>query len=103
MVREKVQFQSSASALRALKVGKRNPNWIDAADYLIERASPEVKLLLEAAQDIERQKWQSGDDSTDTKVVSTLFSPAQWAIMLLVGCAFTGLMVWIATQVGLQC
>lgn len=99
--RSKVEFQSSASAIRALKVGKRNPNWIDAAEYLIERASPEVKLLLEATQEIERSKWQS-DDPVEKKTVATLFSPAQWLIMFLVGTAFTGLMIWIATQIGLR-
>lgn len=103
MAQEKVQFQSSASALRALKVGKRNPNWVDAAEYLINKASPEVKLLLEAAQEIERQKIQGDlpDAPSETRVASTLFSPAQWAIMGLVGAVFTGLMIWIATQIGI--
>lgn len=99
MPREKVQFQSSASALRALKVGKRNPNWVDAAEYLIERASPEVKLLLEAAQDIERSKW-STDADVDKKVVSTMFTPLQWTLMLLLGAACTGLLIWIGTLLG---
>lgn len=101
--KEKVQFQSSASAIRALKVGKRNPNWIDAAEFLINRASPEVKLLLEAAQEIERQKWQPNTQvSQETKVAHSLFSPAQWGIMIGVGAIFTGLMIWIASQFGLQ-
>lgn len=103
MAQEKVQFQSSASALRALKVGKRNPNWVDAAEYLINKASPEVKLLLEAAQEIERQKLRGElpDTTSEHKVTSSLFSPAQWAIMGLVGAVFTGLMIWIATQIGI--
>lgn len=103
MAQEKVQFQSSASALRALKVGKRNPNWVDAAEYLINKASPEVKLLLEAAQEIERQKMR-GDLPQGTgehNVTSSLFSPAQWMIMGLVGVVFTGLMIWIASQIGI--
>jgi len=108
MAQEKVQFQSSASALRALKVGKRNPNWVDAAEFLINKASPEVKLLLEAAQEIERQKIRgelpseehSGKENS-RKVVTSLFSTAQWAIMGLVGAIFTGLMVWIASQIGI--
>lgn len=101
--KDKIQFQSSASAIRALKVGKRNPNWIDAAEFLINRASPEVKLLLEAAQEIERQKWQTTTtEQVSSKVVSSLFTPAQWAIMISVGALFTGLMIWIASQFGLQ-
>ena len=103
MAQEKVQFQSSASALRALKVGKRNPNWVDAAEYLINKASPEVKLLLEAAKEIERQKLRGElpDSRQDKQVARSLFSPAQWAIMITVGAVFTGLMVWIASQIGI--
>ncbi|WP_417599110.1 hypothetical protein [Oceanospirillum sp.] len=102
MAQEKVQFQSSASALRALKVGKRNPNWVDAAEYLINKASPEVKLLLEAAREIERQKMRGElpGDSSEHKVTTSLFSPAQWVIMGLVGVVFTGLLIWIAVQIG---
>ena len=102
MAQEKVQFQSSASALRALKVGKRNPNWVDAAEYLINKASPEVKLLLEAAREIERQKMRGElpGGSSEHKVTTSLFSPAQWAIMGLVGVVFTGLLIWIAVQIG---
>ena len=101
--KEKIQFQSSSSAIRALKGGKRNPNWIDAAEFLINRASPEVKLLLEAAQEIERQKWQTNTITNhETKVTSSLFTPAQWGIMIGVGAIFTGLMIWIASQFGLQ-
>ncbi len=102
MAQEKVQFQSSASALRALKVGKRNPNWVDAAEYLINKASPEVKLLLEAAREIERQKMRGElpGGSGEHKVTTSLFSPAQWAIMGLVGVVFTGLLIWIAVQIG---
>lgn len=98
--RSKVEFQSSASAIRALKVGKRNPNWVDAAEYLIERASPEVKLLLEATQEIERSKWKT-DDPVEKRTVTTLFSPMQWFIMFLVGTAFTGFMIWVGTQFGI--
>lgn len=102
MAQEKVQFQSSASALRALKVGKRNPNWVDAAEYLINKASPEVKLLLEAAKEIERQKMRGElPEDSGKRVASSLFSPAQWVIMGVVGAVFTGLMIWIASQIGI--
>ena len=58
---------------------------------------------MEAAQELERQKFRGElpDTTSEHKVTSSLFSPAQWMIMGLVGVVFTGLMIWIASQIGI--
>jgi hypothetical protein len=47
---------STNSAINVLKRGKNHPRWREAADFIMERASPEVILLIEAGRQIEREE-----------------------------------------------
>ncbi len=102
-------FTSSGSALRTLRTGKRNPNWKAAAEFLMERAAPDVKLLVEAAAQIQMEK--EGLLRTDRKDVATSkkgFSVnlnlgwVQWLIVLAGGAGFIALMVWIIENASLR-
>ncbi len=46
----KHHFKSVSEAILALKKGKKDDRWYDAAQFLIDRATPEVKLMLEVGQ-----------------------------------------------------
>lgn len=50
------KFATVESAIRILRKGKHDPRWQAAAQFLIDRAAPDVQLLLEAAQELERRK-----------------------------------------------
>lgn len=92
-------FTSSGSALRVLRAGKRNPNWEAAAEYLLERAAPDVKLLIEAALQLEHGTTQEGISPPARK-------PAWrwWHILLLVvmGAGVTALLIWIVNNAVLR-
>lgn len=76
-------FTSSASALRTLRAGKRNPNWRYAADYLMERAAPDVLLLVEAATEIELEKI-APNATSKTKIRNKAWyaQPLTWLIII---------------------
>lgn len=95
-------FTSSGSALRTLRTGKRNPNWKAAAEFLMERAAPDVKLLVEAATQIQMEKeGLLRTDKKDMGVAKKSFSLnlslgwVQWLIVAAGGAGFVALMVWI--------
>ncbi len=102
-------FTSSGSALRTLRTGKKNPNWKAAAEFLMERAAPDVKLLVEAATQIQLDK--EGLLRTDKKDIATTkkgFSInlnlgwVQWLIVLAGGAAFIVLIIWIIENTSLK-
>ncbi|WP_114417797.1 hypothetical protein [Marinospirillum perlucidum] len=104
----KPTFTSSGSALRTLRVGKSNPNWQAAAEFLLERAAPDVRLLVEAATEIEREKVelrtekrQVGGNKRKSKLIFNL-SWLQWVALLAVGGGFIGLLVWIFQNASLR-
>ncbi|ARU55283.1 hypothetical protein OLMES_1201 [Oleiphilus messinensis] len=51
-------MRSVQEAIIILRRGRRDPRWTEAAEFLIERASPEVQLMLEVGRELERQAWQ---------------------------------------------
>lgn len=104
----KPSFSSAASALRTLRAGKRHPNWLDAAEYLLERAAPDVKLLIEAALDLETSKQGEARHALHPErpfkarpwyqKPAGPFSILQWCMMLVIGGIFTGLVIWIVNN-----
>jgi len=47
-------FQTTQAAIAVLRAGKKHPRWKEAAEFVIERATPEVKLLLAVGRQLER-------------------------------------------------
>lgn len=95
-------FTSSASALRTLRAGKRNPNWRYAADYLMERAAPDVKLLVEAATAIEIEKHQPKNTSRITKK-AWYSNPLIWLLITASLATTAGLVIYILENFTLRC
>lgn len=100
-------FTSSGSALRTLRTGKRNPNWKAAAEFLMERAAPDVKLLVEAATQIQIEK--EGLLRTDKKEVASSkprlnldLGWLQWLIIAGGGVGLVALLVWIVKNASLR-
>lgn len=92
-------FTSSGSALRVLRAGKRNPNWEAAAEYLLERAAPDVKLLIEAALQLEQGSAQEVQPSSARK------SAGRWwpfLLLALMGSGLTAVLVWIVNNAVLR-
>lgn len=101
-------FTSSASALRTLRTGKSNPNWQAAAEYLMERAAPDVRLLVEAATQIQMDREHLRTDRRDgvTRASSLAFrmdlSGLQWLVLLAAGSGLVALLIWIAQNATLR-
>lgn len=100
-------FTSSGSALRTLRTGKRNPNWKAAAEFLMERAAPDVKLLVEAATQIQMEN--EGLLRTDKKeLVATKKSFRvnlgwlQWLLIAASGVGLVALLAWIVENASLR-
>lgn len=88
-------FTSSGSALRVLRAGKHNPNWEAAAEYLLERAAPDVKLLIEAALQLEH-----GSTPEVKPQPARQLSWRWWhfLVLALMGSGLTALLVWIVNN-----
>jgi len=101
-------FTSSGSALRTLRTGKRNPNWKAAAEFLMERAAPDVKLLIEAATQIELEKEGLKTDKRDITKRNKSFnlnlnlSWLQWLFAAAASTGFIALLVWIVKNASLR-
>lgn len=103
----KPTFTSSGSALRTLRTGKNNPNWQAAAEFLLERAAPDVKLLVEAAAQIERDKVELRTEKRQvpskrkSKIIFNL-SWLQWVALGAGGVVLVSLLVWIVQNATLR-
>lgn len=101
-------FTSSGSALRTLRTGKKNPNWKAAAEFLMERAAPDVKLLVEAATQIELEKDGLRTDKREIAPVQKSFkfnfnfSWLQWILVAAGGAGFIALLVWIIKNASIR-
>lgn len=103
-------FTSSASALRTLRTGKSNPNWKAAANYLMDRAAPDVKLLVEAATQIQLEKEGLRTDKRELtrnppKLKLNLLLNLSWLHWLAIAAAgggFIALLAWIITNATLR-
>lgn len=94
-------FISVDEAIRVLRNGRKDEQWFEAASFLIERASPEVTLMLEVGRELERkERADSGKDVTSHpyKVWGLVFLGA----LALAGSA--GYIGWLITRsVGVVC
>lgn len=103
----KPTFTSSGSALRTLRTGKKNPNWQAAAEFLLERAAPDVKLLVEAAAEIEKDKVELKTEKRPipekrtSKIIYNL-SWLQWVALGVGGVTLISLLVWIVQNASLR-
>lgn len=102
-------FTSSGSALRTLRTGKSNPNWQAAAEFLLERAAPDVKLLVEAATQIQMEKDGLRTDKREVAVrpKSSLhlkmdLSWMQWLVVGAAGVGLVALLIWIFNNATLR-
>lgn len=95
-------FTSSASALRTLRAGKRNPNWRYAADYLMERAAPDVKLLIEAATALELERYQPKGAVQQVKK-AWYTNPLTWLLITASLTTTAGLVIYILENFTLRC
>ena len=96
-----MQFLSVSEAIRVLRKGTKDDQWFEAASFLIDRASPEVKLMLEVGRELEKK------ERADGKKHSSTFPVKQWVIVLLgiaVIASSAGYIGWLITRsVGLSC
>ncbi|MFD2229223.1 hypothetical protein [Alkalimarinus sediminis] len=96
-----MQFSSVNEAIRVLRIGTKNERWFEAASFLIDRASPEVKLMLEVGRELEKKERADGEKRSST------FPVKQWVIVLLgitVIAGSAGYIGWLITRsVGLSC
>jgi hypothetical protein len=60
-----MSFHTSQAAINVLKVGQKHPRWREAAEFVIERATPEVKLLLAVGRQLEREELQAQAASSE--------------------------------------
>ncbi len=101
-------FTSSGSALRTLRTGKRNPNWKAAAEFLMERAAPDVKLLVEAATQIQLEKEGLRTDKREVSSrkkslkINLNLHWLQWVLIAAAGTGFIALLVWIVKNASIR-
>lgn len=101
-------FTSSGSALRTLRTGKRNPNWKAAAEFLMERAAPDVKLLVEAAIQIQLEKEGLRTDKREIPSSKKMINLnlnlnwIQWVLIAAAGTGFVALLIWIVKNASIR-
>lgn len=96
-----MQFHTVSSAISVLRRGTKDEQWFEAASFLIDRASPEVKLMLEVGRELERKERADGEKK------SSGYPIKKWVVILLGGvflAASAGYIGWLITRsIGLTC
>ncbi|UZE97116.1 hypothetical protein [Alkalimarinus alittae] len=96
-----MQFHTVSNAISVLRKGTKDEQWFEAASFLIDRASPEVKLMLEVGRELEKK------ERADIANKSLDFPAKKWMIILLGGAVLAGsagYIGWLITQgLGLSC
>ncbi|GLQ29818.1 hypothetical protein [Litoribrevibacter albus] len=88
-----MSFHTSQAAINILKVGKKHPRWREAAEFIIERATPEVKLLLAVGRQLERDEIQQ---TKEQRASSFSWQPfLKYALIALVSAGVSGVSVYI--------
>lgn len=64
-----MKFFSIDDAIRVLRKGKKDEQWFEAASFLIERASPEVKLMMDVGREIEKKDQQEAGRSKNSRPI----------------------------------
>lgn len=94
-------FLSVNEAIRVLRNGRKDSQWFEAASFLIERASPEVKLMLEVGRELEKR------DQRDAANTRQRFAVTKWLLVLLsisllaIGSGYVGWL--IMSGIGIKC
>lgn len=96
-----MQFHTVSSAISVLRRGTKDEQWFEAASFLIDRASPEVKLMLEVGRELERK------ERADSEKQSSDYPIKKWVIIFLgiavIACS-AGYIGWLITRsIGLNC
>ena len=96
-----MQFLSVSEAIRVLRKGRKDEQWFEAASFLIDRASPEVKLMLEVGRELEKK------ERADSEKNLSVFPVKRWMVILLGGvflAGSAGYIGWLITRsIGLSC
>lgn len=88
-----MSFHTSQAAINILKVGKKHPRWREAAEFVIDRATPEVKLLLAVGRQLERDEMQQAKLQ---KVSSfTWQAILKYSMIALISALVSGLSVYL--------
>ena len=95
-----MKFFSIDEAIRVLRKGKKDDQWFDAASFLIDRASPEVKLMLDVGRELEKKDRQVADNKSGRPIKKWVLS--FFGIMVLGGGAIYVGWLLVSTM-GLRC
>jgi hypothetical protein len=92
MTETKARFTHVQTAIVTLRRGKQDPHWLEAAEYLIDHAAFDTKLLLEAQIALEQTK-------NNPQAPSANAATAKRLIFLAAGCSLIALLeailLWI--------
>ena len=96
-----MKFFSIDEAIRVLRKGKKDEQWFDAASFLIDRASPEVKLMMDVGRELEKKDHlEAGKDKKHRPI-------KKWVLILLAVTALgsaAGFVGWLVlSRIGLHC
>ena len=92
MTETKARFTHVQTAIVTLRRGKHDPHWLEAAEYLIDHAAFDTKLLLEASIALEQTKNQSlTQDTNATTTKRLIFLAAACSLIALI----EALLLWI--------
>lgn len=96
-----VKFFSIDEAIRVLRKGKKDEQWFDAASFLIDRASPEVKLMMDVGRELEKKDHLDADKNKKHRPIK------KWVFILLAVAALgsgAGFVGWfVLSSIGLHC
>ncbi len=96
-----MQFHTVSSAISVLRRGTKDAQWFEAASFLIDRASPEVKLMLEVGRELERK------ERADSEKNSSAYPVKRWLLIFLGGVFLVGsagYIGWLITRgIGVSC
>ena len=96
-----MKFFSIDEAIRVLRKGKKDEQWFDAASFLIERASPEVALMLDVGRELEKQDLQEASKGKSSRPIKKWVLICLGTTVLSVAAAYVG---WLAlSSLGLSC
>ena len=70
-------FRNVSEAIRVLRSGKKDERWYAAAEFLISRATPEVKLMLDVGKAL-------GKKSEQQKISEKKTVPWKWVLIAFV-------------------
>lgn len=96
-----MKFFSIDAAIRVLRKGKKDEQWFDAAEFLIDRASPEVKLMLDVGRELEKKDQQVADNERSGRPIK------KWVLLFFGATVLTGAATYagwlLVSSIGLRC